>query len=62
MYRVWKLTEEDKKKPHFSFWTGDCLAYSVFETEEEMAEELERVRKIEEESKRAYEEYIASLK
>lgn len=62
MYRVWKLTEEDKKKPHLAFWTGDCYAYSVFESEEEKAEEVERLRRIEEEAKKAYEEYINSLK
>lgn len=61
MYRVWKLSEEDKKHPFRMDWIGDCYCYTVYENEEEKAEDEARIAKIHAESKRAYEEYIQSL-
>ena len=43
-------------------WDGDTYYYSVFESKEEMEKEQERIKKIDEDIKKAYEAYLNSLK
>lgn len=51
MYRTYKL--EGNEKYFISNWDGDCTYYTVFETEEEMNKEKERLKKIDDEYKEA---------
>ena len=44
MYRTYKLKGDEKY--FISFWDGDCTIYTVFETEEEMKKEKQRLQKI----------------
>ena len=60
MYRTYKLNGNEKY--HFMTWDGDTYYYSVFESKEEMEKEQERIKKIDEDIKKAYEAYLNSLK
>lgn len=51
MYRTYKL--EGNEKYFISSWDGDYTYYTVFETEEEMNKEKERLKKIDDEYKEA---------
>lgn len=55
MYRVYKLTEEEKDKITRMRWDGDTHYYDVFESQEECDEEEKRLVKIDEEYKKQME-------
>lgn len=59
MYRTYEL--EGNEKYVISFWDGDCTTYTVFETEEEMKEEKERLKKIDDEYEEKMKRYLESL-
>lgn len=57
-------TKPKDNQIYISLWDGDCWIYTVFDTEEEKQEEVNRRKKIDEEAKekhRAYLEYLESL-
>lgn len=61
MKRTYNLTKEDKKKFITSAWDGDTTIYTVYENEEEYNKEKNRLKAIEEEFKKAKEEYYKYL-
>ncbi|MDF2615368.1 MAG: hypothetical protein K0Q47_23 [Sedimentibacter sp.] len=44
-----------------SMWDGDCMIYTIFDTEEEKAAEVARRKKINDEAKEAHQNYIKYL-
>ena len=62
MYRTYELTEEEKNMPFTSMWAGDCMVYTIYETEEEKAEELARLARIDKEAEEAKKAYYNTLK
>lgn len=62
MYRVYKLTEEDKNKITRMRWDGDAYYYDVFDSPEKCDEEEKRLAKIDEEYRIQKENYFKSIK
>lgn len=58
MYRTYELTGNEKY--FISNWDGDCMSYSVFDSPEEMEQEKQRLKKIEDEYKEAMRRYLNS--
>ena len=61
MYRTYELTEEEKNKITRMRWDGDTHYYDVFESQEECDEEERRLAKIDEEYRKAKENYLKSM-
>ena len=61
MYRTYELTDEEKNKITRMRWDGDTHYYAVFESQEECDEEERRLAKIDEEYRKAKENYLKSM-
>lgn len=61
MYRVYKLTDKERDKITKMRWDGDTHYYDVFESQEECDEEEKRLVKIDEEYRKAKENYLKTL-
>lgn len=61
MYRVYKLTDKERDKITKMRWDGDTHYYDVFENQEECDEEEKRLVKIDEEYRKAKENYLKTL-
>lgn len=62
MYRTYHLTKEEEGKITRQRWDGDTYYYDVYETQDELIKEEDRLRKIKEEAERNHKEYIESMK
>ena len=60
MYRVYNLSEKEEGKITKMRWDGDTYYYDVFESQEELEEEEKRLAKIDEEYRKAKENYLKS--
>ena len=61
MYRVYKLTDKERDKITKMRWDGDTHYYDVFESQEECDEEEKRLVKMDEEYRKAKENYLKTL-
>lgn len=66
MFRTYSSTERDeyaaKGHPTKLFWDGECYSYAIYKDQAEYDAEMERMRKIDEECKKAHQAYLDSLK
>ena len=61
MYRVYELTDKEKDKITRLRWDGDTHYYDVFESQDECDKEEKRLAKIDEEYRKAKENYLKTL-